>query len=121
MTWRAMDAPDNVPAMQPSNGRVLEVAVVEGIYVAGAATELPTGVERATAVPGAGLAGDRYAIGAATSSKGPKRGGQVPRIEGEALERLSARHGIPRAPGAPRRNIVTRGVNLASLVGCNFT
>ena len=48
MTWRAMDAADNVPAMEPSNGvgisvdvvdagRV-DVAVVEGIYVAGAAT-----------------------------------------------------------------------------------
>src|SRR4051812_25905301 len=122
MTWRAMDAADNVPAMQPSNGiRVVEGAVVEAIYVAGAATELPTRVERATAVPGAGLAGDRYAIGAGTYSKGPKPGRQVTLIEGEALDRLSARHGITLAPGAARRNIVTRGVNLTSLVGCNFT
>jgi MOSC domain-containing protein YiiM len=124
MTWRAMDAADNVPTMQPMNGvRVGEdaVGVIEGIYLAGAATETPTRVERAEAVAGAGLAGDRYAAGTGTYSSGPKPGRQVTLIEAEALDELASAHGLTRPAAGARRNIVTRGVSLSTLIGCNFT
>src|SRR5438067_2390434 len=122
MTWRAMDAADNVPAIEPSDGAgVVEVAVVEGIYLAGAATETPIPVERAEAVAGAGLAGDRYAIGAGTYSNGPKSGRQVTLIEAEAIDELASAHGLKLPAAAARRNLVTRGVNLTSLIGCAFS
>src|SRR3954451_22164867 len=103
--------------MQPTNG----FGLVEGIYVTGAATEFPTGVERAEAVPGAGLTGDRYATGAGTYSKGPKPGRQVTLIEAEALDELASVHGLTLPAAGARRNLVTRGVALETLIGCAFT
>src|SRR3954452_8069613 len=118
MTWRAIDAADSVPAMQASHGirglevGVFDVAVVEGIYLAGAATETPALVEQADAVPGAGLTGERYAIGAGTYSKGPKPGRQGTLIEAEALDELASVHGLTLPAAGARRNLVPRGVAL---------
>src|SRR5436305_9636471 len=114
MTWRGMDRPGSVLSVVLSG-------VVEGIFVAAAATDLPVPVDRVEACVGLGLNGDRYAAGVGTYSSGPKPGRQVTLIEAEALDRLFARHGMALTPGAARRNIVTRGVNLASLIGCHFT
>jgi hypothetical protein len=81
------------------------------------------------AVPGRGLAGDRYFAGRGHySSKASFGGREVTLIEIEAIEALSEgvvnaegqRLGIKLAPGDARRNIVTSGVPLNHLVGRTF-
>ena len=71
-------------------------------------------VERADAVAGRGLAGDRYHDGRGTFG-GPGRGYQLTLVEAEVLDSID----LP-WPQA-RRNIVTRGIALNALVGHRFT
>lgn len=66
------------------------------------------------AVAGHGLLGDRKA------GLNDKPGRQVTLVTQEAIDALATRHGIELAPGATRRNIVTRGVDLNDLVGRAF-
>ena len=75
-------------------------------------------VEVVEAIAGRGLSGDRRAADAARSAKQPGR--QVTLIEAEAIEALSRDYEVSLAPGASRRNIVTRGVYLNHLVGREF-
>jgi MOSC domain-containing protein YiiM len=92
---------------------------LESIYVAGAAEEPPQAVESVRALPGAGLEGDRYAVGMGTFSK-PIPECQLTLIEAEALEALKRDYEMELAPGQTRRNLVTRGVALNHLVGKEF-
>ncbi len=72
------------------------------------------------ALPGKGLAADRYCEQSGTYSH---RGGherEVTLIEIEAIEALKRDYGIELDPGSSRRNIVTRGVPLNHLVGREF-
>jgi MOSC domain-containing protein YiiM len=90
------------------------VGTVEAILVAPDA-ELPlVRVERAEAVAGKGLAGDRYHDGRGTFS-GPGRGYQLTLVEAEALEAIDL------SWEDARRNVVTRGIALNELVGRHFT
>lgn len=77
-------------------------------------------VDSADAVPGRGLAGDRYAARRGTYSKkhGPDR--EVTLIEIEAIEALARECKIAISPEQARRNLVTRGVSLNHLVGQEF-
>ena len=76
-------------------------------------------VEQAEAVPGRGLAGDRYFLKAGTFSKeSPDR--EVTLIEAEALEALGKDYEIDLPPVRARRNLLTRGVPLNHLVGREF-
>jgi MOSC domain-containing protein YiiM len=93
--------------------------VVESIHVAATATEMPRSVERATAVAGRGLEGDRYFEGEGTFSSWPGDRA-LTLIEAEAIESLAAESGIEIEPGEARRNVVTRGVDLNALVGRRF-
>jgi MOSC domain-containing protein YiiM len=72
------------------------------------------------AVRGRGLDGDRYFLAEGTYSTHPGSGRDVTLIEAEAIEALQRELGIVLAPGASRRNIVTRGVPLNHLVGQRF-
>lgn len=72
-------------------------------------------VSSALALAGRGLEGDRYALG-----KGYYSGRydcEVTLIEGEVLDRISQEDGILMGSGGHRRNMVTRGLALRSLVG----
>jgi MOSC domain-containing protein YiiM len=94
--------------------------LVESIHIApGPAQPL---VERAAvrAVLGRGLEGDRYFLKIGTYSNHPGSGRDVTLVEAEALEALQRELGIELAPGASRRNVVTRGVPLNHLVGRRF-
>jgi hypothetical protein len=71
-------------------------------------------VDRADAVAGRGLAGDRYHDGRGTFS-GPGQGYQLTLVEAEMLDSID----LPWAQA--RRNIVTRGIALNALVGHRFT
>jgi MOSC domain-containing protein YiiM len=80
---------------------------VEAIHLIEKHGGAPAGVDTAVAT-GAGLDGDRH------------RSGTVTLIEGEALERLAREHGLDLGGGLSRRNLVTRGIDLGSLVGRRF-
>ena len=72
------------------------------------------------AVAGRGLEGDRYFDGTGHWSKTPGVGREVTLIELETIEALEREKSIAVAPGAARRNVVTRGVPLNHLVGREF-
>lgn len=67
-------------------------------------------------VAGAGIVGDRY-----FSTQHKKEGKQITLIEAEEVEGFNARNGTRLSLTDPRRNVVTRGVRLAPLVGREFT
>ena len=99
--------------------RVWNDAVVS-IYIAPAARAPMTAVERARAVPGKGLTGDRYFSQSGTFSNKPGPDRELTLIEIEAIEALKRDYEIALEPGDARRNIVTRGVPLNHLVGREF-
>ena len=72
------------------------------------------------AIAGRGLEGDRYfdGVGYWSNNSGVDR--DVTLIEIEAIEALDREKKIRIAPGAARRNLVTRGVPLNHLVGREF-
>ena len=98
--------------MPTVSGRVI------GIYIAPVRGELPRAVAAVAALVGAGLAGDRYAVGAGTWSGWPGAGRAVTLIAAEVLDSLPASCRLGAAEA--RRNLVTRGVDLNALVGREF-
>lgn len=75
------------------------------------------------AVPRRGLEGDRYFDGTGEFSSRTTPGREVTEvtlIEAEVIEHLQRDLGIEVQAGDSRRNIVTRGVSLNSLVGSEF-
>jgi MOSC domain-containing protein YiiM len=92
---------------------------VESIHIASTAAGPPQSVPQATAVPGAGLEGDRYALKLGTFYK-PAPDHELTLIEAEAIEALRRDYRVEIAAGEARRNIVTRNVPLNHLVGKEF-
>jgi hypothetical protein len=92
---------------------------VEALLVAPCPREPLTRIESARALPGRGLEGDRYALGRGTFSSGKGNGYDLTLIESEALEAL-ANDGVSVTWEEARRNVVTRGIDLNSLVGKRF-
>ena len=67
-------------------------------------------------VPGRGLRGDRF------FDYKPDYKGQITFFAGEVYDELCLRFGVhDRPPGAFRRNVITRGVDLNTLIGREFT
>jgi hypothetical protein len=94
---------------------------VEGIFIAPEAEGATRLVDEVEAVAGQGLEGDRYFAGGGTFFEERKPGQDITLIEVEAIEGLARENGIELAPGAARRNVVTRGIGLNDLVGRRFT
>ncbi len=94
---------------------------VVSIHIAPVANASLVAVEAVRAVPGRGLEGDRYWSASGTYSRKPAPDRDVTLIEMETLQALERDYGIRLAPGASRRNIVTRGVPLNHLVNREFT
>ena len=92
---------------------------IESINIADGAKEPMRAIAEARAIPGLGLEGDRYALGQGTFFK-PEPSHELTLIEAEAIEALSRDYLIELAPGAARRNLVTRDVPLNHLVGKEF-
>jgi MOSC domain-containing protein YiiM len=92
---------------------------VESIHVADKAQDPTRVVESVSAIPGAGLDGDRYARQQGTFSK-PEPDYELTLIEAEAIEALKRDYNVDLLPGNARRNIVTRSVPLNHLVGREF-
>lgn len=95
---------------------------VEGIYTAAGAGQPMQAHQEIEAVPGRGLAGDRYAerTGYYSSRPSPGGGRELTLIEAEVLEALALDYGLELAPHESRRNIVTRGIRLDQLIGRRF-
>ena len=98
-------------------------ARVVGIYVAESGGADPVSQERATAIAGKGLAGDRYANGSGFYSELPTTPGarELTLIDREAVEAAFAAVGEPVDFASTRRNVVTEGVHLRGLIGKQFT
>jgi hypothetical protein len=89
------------------------VGTVAAILLAPDAEEPLAHVDEAEALPGRGLAGDRYAAGRGTFSA-PGRGYELTLVEAEVLDQIE----LPWEQA--RRNIVTRGISLNGLVRQRF-
>jgi hypothetical protein len=94
-------------------GKDHRVGAVAAILTAPDAERPLARVEAVEAIAGRGLAGDRYSEGRGTFS-GPGDGYQLTLVEAEVLESID----LPWDQA--RRNIVTRGIALNSLVGHRF-
>jgi steroid delta-isomerase-like uncharacterized protein len=97
-----------------TQGRVIS------IHLAPTAGAPMQSAESVRAVAGQGLEGDRYCTKQGTYSSTPGAVRDLTLIETEAVQALNAKLGTRFAPGAMRRNIVTRGVPLNHFVGQEF-
>ena len=96
---------------------------VVGIYIAPAAAAPVISLRESEALRGMGLAGDRYAnrIGYySNDTRYPPTGRHLTLIAAEDLEQLARDTGIVLNSGQHRRNIVTRGIDLSTLLGARF-
>jgi MOSC domain-containing protein YiiM len=90
--------------------------VVEQICVAPAAGEAIQRLDKVTAIAGKGLEGDRHVVGRGTFPSGVS-GSALTLIQAEVCEAFDP----PLNPDEHRRNLVTRGIDLNTLVGHEFT
>ena len=97
--------------MPPEAGSVLE------IWLADASAAPMRRVPSVEAIAGAGLAGDRYALGGGTWAQYPDLEKQLTLIDAADVAAVAAEVGVPLTPGDTRRNLVTAGVDLPALVG----
>src|SRR4051812_13279351 len=96
------------------------VGTVEGLAVAPAAEAPMRLLETAQARAGRGLEGDRYAVGAGTFSPREDRPGyDLTLMAAEVLEDMAAAGSVLDFAGT-RRNVLTRGIDLAALIGRRF-
>jgi MOSC domain-containing protein YiiM len=89
---------------------------VEGIFLTDTHGEVPQSVDRARAIAGAGLVGNRYFF---KNGDAPP-GGAVTLIAAEGLEAFVEETGISVTPAETRRNVLTRGIDVNALVGKRF-
>ena len=109
-------APHRAPILPlPSVAGRPATGTVERLLLAPAAEAPMRATDRARAVAGRGLLGDRYADGAGTFSAPGTTGHDLTLVEGEALDALGV------SPEAARRNVVTRGIALDDLIGRRFS
>jgi hypothetical protein len=88
---------------------------VEQIWVSPGSNQQGRMLEAVPVIPGMGLEGDRYVNGRGTFPSG-RPGAGLTLIEAEACESLEP----PLVPDEHRRNLVTRGIRLNGLIGCEF-
>jgi hypothetical protein len=110
--WMLTQLDLHLPATTPY-GVGAGVGTVAAILVAPTAESPLQRVDAVEALPGKGLAGDRYANGAGTFSA-PGHGYELTLVEAEVLDEIQL------AWEDARRNIVVKGMSLNALVGKRF-
>jgi len=105
-----------VRAVPGSLFRQATFASVTHIFLASTRSAPMASVALVEALTDGGLSGDRYAD--SKNRRAPDY--QVTLIEMENIEAFVANTGLALSPDQPRRNIVTRGINLNSLCGKRF-
>jgi MOSC domain-containing protein YiiM len=88
---------------------------VEGIFLSERKGDMPHNVDRAQAVTGSGLVGNRYFF----DGDAPP-GVAITLIAAEALEAFERETGISLTAAESRRNVLTRGIDVNALVGKRF-
>jgi len=97
------------------------VGTVERIHVASGTGGDPESRTAVEAVADRGLRGDRYFDGDGIyNEQSELEPSDVTLIEAATLEAAAAEHDVDLEAGAHRRNVTTRGVDLAALVGERF-
>ncbi|MGY1705359.1 MOSC domain-containing protein [Geodermatophilus sp. SYSU D00697] len=91
------------------------------IWLTGTAAAPMRRVSSARLLAGRGLEGDRYALGGGTWVDYPDLEKQLTLIDADDVAAVAAEVGADLAPGDTRRNLVTTGIDLPSLVGHWFT
>jgi MOSC domain-containing protein len=111
------------PFQKPVADAARTVGAVIGIYISAVKTGPMQSLVTATALPGRGLLGDRYAAkaGTFTPRSDRLRGYDLTLIESEVLDRVTCSNGSHLSAAASRRNVVTKGIDLNALVGREFT
>ena len=89
----------------------MESGRVEGIFIAAEKKQLPERVERARAVAGRGLEGNRHFYEQAPPGRA------LTLISAEALAEGEAGSGVELGADESRRNVLTSGIDLNALVG----
>ncbi len=92
----------------------MESGRVEGIFIAAEKKQLPERVERARAVAGRGLEGNRHFYEQAPPGRA------LTLISAEALAEGEAGSGVELGADEGRRNVLTSGIDLNALVGERF-
>jgi MOSC domain-containing protein YiiM len=103
-------------ARPPTAAAPIGTGTVTAVFVAPMAGEPARSIERAAALAGRGLEGDRHVTGDGTFPSGVA-GSALTLIEAEVCESFDP----PLGPDEHRRNVVTRGIDLNALVGHEFT
>lgn len=90
---------------------------VTAIWLTGSTARPMRQVASARLLAGRGLDGDRYALGGGTWAEYPDLEKQLTLIAAEDVAAVALETGAELSPGDLRRNVVTTGVDLPSLVG----
>jgi MOSC domain-containing protein YiiM len=93
---------------------------VTGIWLTPTTAGQMRRVPSARLLAGRGLEGDRYALGGGTWAGYPDLEKQLTLIDADDVAALAREVGAELTPGDLRRNLVTAGVDLPSLVGAWF-
>ncbi len=97
------------------------MAQIVDILIADSPTSQAVSQRSARAIPGFGLEGDRYFCGKGTFSTNPRKPDfEITLIQQEHVETFASTSGIAFTPRDARRNLVTVGIDLNSLVGREF-
>ena len=94
------------------------MGVVVEINISPEHEEMPKPIDQVAAVPARGLEGDRYF--ASEPRPEEERDRDITLVAQEALEALAEETGLLLSGAETRRNVLTRGVDLNSLVGHTF-
>lgn len=94
--------------------------MVVAIFTSEETTAPMTGHQSIEAIAGKGLSGDRYATGKGCYTGVIEWDAHVTLIQEEPFVSLTANHGVRIDPKDLRRNILTRGTDLCSLIGRDF-
>ncbi len=95
----------------------MDGGVLTGIWLASEAGAPMQRVPSARLLARRGLEGDRYALGGGTWARYPDLEKQQTLIDAADVAAVAAEVGVPLTPGDTRRNLVTTGIDLPSLVG----
>lgn len=122
--WEIQDgfviaALDVALALPPAPPPITGTGVVEAICIAPRAEAAVRQVERARALPGRGVEGDRHVEGLGTFPSGVS-GSALTLIDAEVLESFGDGDEPPLTADEHRRNVVTRGIDVNALVGRPF-
>lgn len=94
--------------------------MIVGLFIAPQRGAAMQSVEHIDVEADRGILGDRYHSGNGTWSHWPDAAAELTFIAEESLHAIAADLGRPLPPGIHRRTIVTRGVDLLSLIGKGF-